>query len=877
MEGDVKRMREAANNRLTEAGRVTLACPATRRAPHGVFAAILWLTIAACSSDPSTPGTVAPQPPPPATRHSLTVIASPGVTGGPTPGTSTHGKGTRITYSYSPAPGYKNLRVEIDGLVAAAAGQIDISVDRMIRITADTAIALVSQDSTLIRATRDLILSPASGLEGYRVVERLARQVISSSGLAEGRRRLDAVMVEALDSLSETETVAASLVTLADSLARQATSAAAGVRAQGTAEGQIEFRYVNGIWASPAEATTTRTSYVTPAVATAGFSDAQRYPVDDFYNSSWRHTPGNARAFFICLSVAAAMEATGQHTRAGLKVLRCLVRYGPLQDPLEAATQALNVLMGFPSEAKPDAVRLASEVRTRLAAGSGVVLIGHSQGTLMIAEALAELRATATERDQACLGVVAIAPPVKVPVLGAMQPVSDLLIEDTRVKDILLRVGRIINATGGVRRTKNELSIAWESVLVPSSPSDWVVSGIRLHSIEGSYLGMVTSRDILVRAIKEQADSVAARCKPAPPSTGTIESGVQTMGTIRLGAVDRYVFPVEAGDAISASIGRIDARESLWPWIRLVLPSGALIGSALGPDAAHIVDDFGRSLTAPVGGNYSLLVGSWDGSAGGFSGTGRYRLVLSKVPGAQHLAAGDEGGLVANGATVRGMIELGDVDAWTIRASAGDAIFVSSGRVDTSSTLWPWVRLVGPNGATLGVSLGREAAQIADAFGRPVTASLSGDYTVLVGSWDGSNGGYAGTGAYRLSVGVVPGSLVVSTGDEGGDLQSAADNVGTITAGDLDYWTFRASQGEAMVVSGGRLDSTSTLWPWLRLLGPNGELLGSAFGRDAGQVTGPFGQPIPAPRTGTYTVVVGSWDGSNGGYGGAGRYRVSRR
>jgi hypothetical protein len=133
------------------------------------------------------------------------------------------------------------LRVEIDGLVAPAAGQIDMSADRVVRITADAIISLVAQDSALLRATRDVILRPGDGMVAYRVVERLTRQIISSYSLSEARRRLDAVMVEALDSLSETETLAASLVTLADSLARETASSGADLSAQRRVEGQIQF------------------------------------------------------------------------------------------------------------------------------------------------------------------------------------------------------------------------------------------------------------------------------------------------------------------------------------------------------------------------------------------------------------------------------------------------------------------------------------------------------------------------------------------------------------------------------------------------------------------------------------------------------------
>lgn len=59
-----------------------------------------------------------------------------------------------------------------------------------------------------------------------------------------------------------------------------------------------------------------------------------------------------------------------------------------LPDLLEAAKQIRNVAEDFPRSSQPDAIRLAQAINHWLAQGRRVVLVAHSQGNLMVQEAL---------------------------------------------------------------------------------------------------------------------------------------------------------------------------------------------------------------------------------------------------------------------------------------------------------------------------------------------------------------------------------------------------------------------------------------------------------------------------------------------------------
>ncbi len=90
----------------------------------------------------------------------------------------------------------------------------------------------------------------------------------------------------------------------------------------------VQFLYVNGIWTDPGEAKTTAQVHVRSFVDASAFRDPNEYPVEHFYNRSWKYTPLNARRFFGCISIVALQYSVGLAASAHLKAVRCLVQYG---------------------------------------------------------------------------------------------------------------------------------------------------------------------------------------------------------------------------------------------------------------------------------------------------------------------------------------------------------------------------------------------------------------------------------------------------------------------------------------------------------------------------------------------------------------------
>src|SRR5439155_1466526 len=100
-----------------------------------------------------------------------------------------------------------------------------------------------------------------------------------------------------------------------------------------------------------------------------------------------------------------------------------------------------------------------------------------------------------------------------------------------------------------------------------------------------------------------------------------------------------------------------------------------------------------------------------------------------------------------------------------------------------------------------------------------------------------------------------PGTFATSAGDEGGAVPNGATQAGTILLGDLDEWSFTATQGDYIALSMGEVvPATAGFQPWIRLASPTGVLRGNGIGTSAVQIA------ATAPTSGTYTVIVGTND-----------------
>ncbi len=221
------------------------------------------------------------------------------------------------------------------------------------------------------------------------------------------------------------------------------------------------------------------------------------------------------------------------------------------------------------------------------------------------------------------------------------------------------------------------------------------------------------------------------------------------------------------------------------------------------------------------------------------------------------VAPDDEGGTLINGGMHIGSIDAGDMDAWSFSAASGDNMVVRIGETIAGSTLSPYLRLYGPDGALLFLSASNVATEVT------FRATNSGTLTVI--ATDGSSG-FAGSGGYRLNLGKTGGAIVISPADEGGSMTAVESYPGNIDVGDIDIWAFNACAGDPIQLQMSEVTPGSPLSPWLRLYGRDGALLDSVSAASTAQIN------RLAPASGTYVVVAA--DGS-GGLSGSGAYILS--
>ncbi len=326
---------------------------------------------------------------------------------------------------------------------------------------------------------------------------------------------------------------------------------------------------------------------------------------------------------------------------------------------------------------------------------------------------------------------------------------------------------------------------------------------------------------------------------------GTLANGGNHTGSIHLGDLDPWTFAATSGDTIVLNIGETGPNSAFVPWIRVFGPTGAIVagGNNWGDLAAQL------AITAPATGIYTVIVTTADS---GNDDTGSYLLTMIQTPGAFDVPVGDEGGSLTNGGNHTGVLHLGDLDAWTLVATAGEAIAINIGETGANSALVPWIRVFGPTGPIVagGNNWGDLAAQVT------VTAPTTGIYTVVVSTADSGNDA---TGTYQITAIHLAGAPIVSPGDQGGALTNGGNHAGAVHLGDLDPWRVTATAGETIVVNIGETGANSGFVPWIRVFGPTGTIV--AGGNNWGDLTAQVA--VTAPTTGAYTIIVSTADSGN--------------
>ncbi|NPU91663.1 MAG: hypothetical protein HPY82_07085 [Gammaproteobacteria bacterium] len=288
---------------------------------------------------------------------------------------------------------------------------------------------------------------------------------------------------------------------------------------------------------------------------------------------------------------------------------------------------------------------------------------------------------------------------------------------------------------------------------------------------------------------------------PSANEHGALPNGDMVTGALSAGDLDSFTFDANSGDSVVLS-----AASDITLYMTLYAPDGTVLENSY-----NVI-----SRTLGQNGTYTVTMRSYHAEQ-----TGNYDLHFIKAPSA------NEHGALPNGGMLTESLAPGDIDSFTFNANSGDSIVLSAA---SDTTLY--MTLYAPNGTVLENSY--------NVISR--TLGQNGTYTVTMRSYHAEQ-----TGNYDLHFIKAPGA------NEHGALGNGATISPSLTAGDLDSYTFYARAGDSI-----DLAATSNITLYLTLYSPTGTVLQNAYSNIALN---------SAPATGTYTFLVRSYHAQQvGGY-----------
>jgi len=261
-------------------------------------------------------------------------------------------------------------------------------------------------------------------------------------------------------------------------------------------------------------------------------------------------------------------------------------------------------------------------------------------------------------------------------------------------------------------------------------------------------------------------------------------------------------------------------------------PTGAVITTVLGPQSAYIEQ------TISTAGRYNVLLRENNDDT-----TGDYRLHFIKLPFAgspTDPADGDGKALTSSTSTDAAIGTIGDVDLYTFTASVGDSFVITAG--DTSGTAFtPLMTVYRPDGTVQATDVAAGGAGV-----ELLSLTVAGTYSVVIADNTDNH-----IGNYALHFVKSPGPQAVDPADQdGGALTSGQAITASLTAGDLDAYTFTLAAGGSATVRASELGATA-FFPLIDVFGPNGTRVGSNAGSASAIVT-----LTSVTLGGTYTIVM---------------------
>lgn len=378
----------------------------------------------------------------------LTVISEPGVHGDLSSQTYTFRRGERVMYGFAADSGYRNALVTLDQNPMPVRGRLTMDDSHVLIASADRVTGVAAGDEWILHDARSLLNAGDKVTSAQKLLDKLD-EMPDTANIIERLRRVemtllsrdaDAAAMPALDAALDGHSfdagygdgirdddpvggggggggggVATSLFVPTGSPVRLLPSATIMAPSEHGGE-PVTIAYVNGILTTPLGALFAA-HHVAMAARSAHWYANVPFDVKLIYNRSAMADETSAEDRCI-LELGIKGDWLGLNSLPD-EVARCLNSTAPrvlamLADYAEAGTQFVSVLNRSVTTRPRDVDTVAAFATRMRDEGKHVVFVMHSQGNLVVQQALTLLRTRgeySQSRDTTCIGGVALASP----------------------------------------------------------------------------------------------------------------------------------------------------------------------------------------------------------------------------------------------------------------------------------------------------------------------------------------------------------------------------------------------------------------------------------------------------------------------------------
>lgn len=424
---------------------------------------------------------------------------------------------TEIEYDYTAREGFEDLVVVLDG-------------------------------EELIESARSVLTAADKPAAFQAHLDRVG-ELVAEVGPEEARRRIEIVDFLAFDPAEDFEAMVEADLALANHVfdvnvpagsgsasPDAAADASASVRpaaasgSEASAFDTTAIFYLNGIFNSPTDARNAMFDVTDVVVSAASDFSTENQVTKLFYNRTYEEqTDAEELRDAYCTADLDRVDGflgAWQKVRHLAKCAEVTVDdFAENFDLIEAARQYLDVATLADFVPEEDVRALADTLDRRLDAGFNVVAVPHSQGNLMVQQALEIVNANTETSEQLpiCAGVVSLAAPT-----SEGFPVQDVELEGLMIRhDILEHLPDRLGIpheqfppfdTELSRRADSVFQVAEEAdaFALPSTVSQEQLArirwGVQIHSASGSYLASPGSRQRIRDGLVAVDESLFGRC-----------------------------------------------------------------------------------------------------------------------------------------------------------------------------------------------------------------------------------------------------------------------------------------------------------------------------------------------------------------------------